>query len=288
MSQSHIFQGLSGFPITPIKNGRVDTELLIKIRDCIDTSGLDSIGVLGSTGSFAYLDKTERTRVLECWSGASTPWIAGVSASTTQLATELADIAAQNGASAIIANAFSYVPLSDDELKRYFLEIADSSALPLCVYDNPVSTGQSLSHDLLKDLSSHSNIQSVKVLAKADNQQQHTVLRELNCKVGYAVDANCCEATIGGGSVWYSTLAGTAPELLVPIVRAIKQGDLETARNLNKRLAPLYAMMKAHSGYRVMHAIANIKGWQCSLPSPLTLPIIDGLSEFILDEAHSS
>ncbi|WP_371195409.1 dihydrodipicolinate synthase family protein [Glaciecola sp. SC05] len=276
-----IFEGLSGFPITPLKKGRVDVTTLQKIRDHIDTAGLDSIGVLGSTGSFAYLSESERTLVMECWSELSTPWIAGISATTTREAIRSAKAAHQYGAQGVIANAFSYVPLSANELTAYFLEVADNSPLPLCVYDNPMTTGQTLSYELLKSLSEHPNVMGAKVFAQLNNEEQHAKLSALNWQAGYAVDKLCCEAMINGASAWYSTLAGTVPELLVPVMTAIKQGDDNQARKLNKMLQPLYEMMGQYSGYRVVHALANLRGWACDLPSPLLLPDIPELMQFV-------
>ena len=276
-----IFEGLSGFPITPINDGKVDFGVLCKIRDHIDHAGLDSIGVLGSTGSFAYLSELERTRVLECWSKAKTPWIAGVSATTTGEAIRYCHIAEKNGAQGVIANAFAYVPLRPDELKRYFLHIADNSPLPLCVYDNPVTTGQALSEALLTELAAHPNIQAIKTFAKQDNQSQHEVLSTVPLHIGYAVDAFCCDAMLGGASAWYSTLAGTMPELLVPVASAIKLGDSRKALELNQLVLPLYELMRQHSGYRVVHALANLRGWSCELPAPLSLPDMGDLRQFL-------
>ena len=149
------------------------------------------------------------------------------------------------------------------------MNIADNSPLPLCVYDNPVTTGLSLELPLLTSLSKHANIQATKVFAKPDNLEQHEQLSALNWQAGYAVDANCCHAMTIGGHAWYSTLAGTLPELLVPIMQAIKSNNYQQAAELNQKLSPLYKLMKEYSGYKVMHAIANLRGWQCELPAPL-------------------
>lgn len=276
-----IFEGLSGFPITPMKSGSADIRALCSIRDHIDKSGLDSIGVLGSTGSFAYLSEADRIKVMECWSQASTPWIAGISATTTVEAIKYAKIAQQNGAQGVIANAFAYVPLQPEELKTYFLEIADNSPLPLCVYDNPITTGQSLSEQLISALAMHPNVLAVKVFAQQNNEAQHGWLSKLNLHPGYAVDPYCCDAMIGGASAWYSTLAGTVPELLVPVVKAIKANEFEKAGELNQAIQPLYKLMKQHSGYRVMHALANQRGWTCELPSPLSIPELGNLTQFL-------
>ena len=278
-----IFEGLSGFPITPFNNGKIDFKVLCTIRDHIDLAGLDSIGVLGSTGSFAYISELERTKVMECWSKAKTPWIAGVSATTTSEAIRYCHIAEQSGARGVIANAFAYVPLRPEELKRYFSHIADCSPLPLCIYDNPATTGQALSEQLLRELATHPNIQAIKTFAKQDNESQQKVLSKLPLHTGYAVDVFCCEAMLGGASAWYSTLAGTMPELLVPVVSAIKLGDRRKARELNQLVLPLYELMQQHSGYRVMHALANLRGWTCELPAPLLLPNIGDLSQFLSD-----
>lgn len=276
-----VFQGLSGFPITPLKNGEVDLNVLCRIRDHIDNAGLDSIGVLGSTGSFAYLSDVDRISVMECWGKATTPWIAGISATTTRAAIRYAKIAEQNGAQGLIANAFAYVPLNSEELKSYFLDIADASSLPLCVYDNPLTTGQTLSDELIRELCTHENIKSIKVFAKENNTEQHKRLSALKIHPGYAVDANCCEAIINGGSAWYSTLAGTIPELLVPVMKAIKAGDYVKARQLNSQAKPLYDLMKQYSGFRVMHALANQRAWVCELPKPLLMPELGDLSQFL-------
>lgn len=278
-----IFAGLSGFPITPLKNGEVNIPALCAIRDHLDKRGLDSVGVLGSTGGFAYLSDQQRIQVMECWEKLSTPWIAGISATATKDAIRFSKIAQQNGAQGVIANAFAYVPLTQEELKRYFLDIADQSPLPLCVYDNPVTTGQTLSDGLIEELANHENIHALKVFAKPDNTEQHRKLSSLNLAAGYAVDPNCCEAMISGASTWYSTLAGTLPELLVPVMRAIKAKDYDKARQLNNDIQPLYDLMKQYSGFRVMHALANQRGWHCELPKPLLMPELGDISQFITD-----
>ncbi|GGD34595.1 hypothetical protein GCM10011335_42060 [Aureimonas glaciei] len=57
------FQGLSAFPVTPAdENGRVDVEMLAQLVYWLCNAGVDSIGLLGSTGTYAYLTRQERSR----------------------------------------------------------------------------------------------------------------------------------------------------------------------------------------------------------------------------------
>jgi|tagenome__1003787_1003787.scaffolds.fasta_scaffold20925557_4 4-hydroxy-tetrahydrodipicolinate synthase len=55
--------GLSAFPITPSDaNGRVDVSGLRHLLSRLTAATVDSIGLLGSTGSYAYLSREERRR----------------------------------------------------------------------------------------------------------------------------------------------------------------------------------------------------------------------------------
>lgn len=52
-----MFTGLSAFPLTPVTSGGLDERGFISILSRIMSAGADSIGVLGSTGSYAYLTR---------------------------------------------------------------------------------------------------------------------------------------------------------------------------------------------------------------------------------------
>ncbi|TXN55970.1 dihydrodipicolinate synthase family protein, partial [Methylobacterium sp. WL18] len=58
--------GLSAFPITPSDaDGRVDAAALRRLLDRLVEARVDSIGLLGSTGTYAYLSPDERRRAVE-------------------------------------------------------------------------------------------------------------------------------------------------------------------------------------------------------------------------------
>ncbi|TIP78077.1 MAG: dihydrodipicolinate synthase family protein, partial [Mesorhizobium sp.] len=55
-----LFQGLSAFPITPADaSGRLDTAALARLLKNIEEARADSIGLLGSTGAYAFLTRQE-------------------------------------------------------------------------------------------------------------------------------------------------------------------------------------------------------------------------------------
>ena len=64
---SMLLKGLSAFPITPADaEGRVDVHALRKLVASLCAANVNSIGLLGSTGTYAYLSRSERRRALEC------------------------------------------------------------------------------------------------------------------------------------------------------------------------------------------------------------------------------
>ena len=97
-----LFQGLVAFPITPADaGGRVDAEALRALLGRLTDAGVDSIGLLGSTGSYPYLTREERRRAVEiavACVGGRAPILVGVGALRTDEAVRLGQDAAGAGA----------------------------------------------------------------------------------------------------------------------------------------------------------------------------------------------
>ncbi len=102
-------------------------------------AGVDSIGVLGSTGNYAYLSRGERLRVLELAvsSAEGIPVMTSISAIRTSEGLRLAEDAQQAGASAVLLAPISYQALTDEEVFFLYEQVTSSLSIPLCVYDNP-------------------------------------------------------------------------------------------------------------------------------------------------------
>ena len=137
---ANLFQGLSAFPITPTEaNGKVDTEALKRLLMPLVAAQVDSIGLLGSTGTYPFLSRTERRRAtdaaLEETSG-KVPLLVGIGALRTDEAIALAQDAKAAGAYAGLLAPVSYTPLTDAEVFEHFSAVASESGLPICIYDN--------------------------------------------------------------------------------------------------------------------------------------------------------
>ena len=283
-----LFHGLSAFPITPADSrGRVDTEALARLLDRLRLAKVDSVGLLGSTGGYAYLARDERRRAVAAAAtslGGSIPLIVGVGALRTDEAVALARDAAERGADALLLAPMSYTPLTDEEVFRHFRAVAGATELPLCIYNNPATTHFSFSPALLARLAEVPNIKAVKMpLPKeADFTGELTGLRGVLPKgfaIGYSGDWGAADALIAGADAWYSVVGGLLPVPALQLVRAAEAGDAAEVRRVDALFQPLWALFKAFGSIRVMYAGANILSL-CDVAPPLPiLPLDDAARE---------
>jgi 4-hydroxy-tetrahydrodipicolinate synthase len=273
------FQGLIAFPITPMDvDGRVDLEGLRRLVRRLVDAEVDAIGVLGSTGSYPYLTREERRRAIEATlleTGGGTPVIAGVGALRTNDAARLAGDAKAAGAHAGLLAPVSYTPLTDEEVFTHFETVSRGSDLPICIYNNPGTTHFTFSDALIGRLSGLPNVMAVKNPAPAADLAAQAIsgLRgrvPARFSIGYSADWGVPEALIAGADAWYSVLAGLFPQPCLAISRAIKNGEIDRARQLNRDLAPIWDLFRTYGGLRVIYAAANLIG-VCDAKPPLPI-----------------
>lgn len=275
-------KGLSAFPITPSnRDGRVDVEALRALLEPLIAAKVDSVGLLGSTGSYAYFSRDERRRAVQAAAALADgrmPILVGVGALRTDDAVRLAQDARDAGAAAGLLAPVSYTPLTDDEVFEHFQTVARESRLPICIYDNPGTTHFRFTPALIGRLSRVEGIVAVKSPAP-DASAISGHVGELRAAVpsgfslGYSADWNCTEALLAGGEAWYSVLAGIFPRICLDIVRAAASGNAAEARRLNERLQPIWDLFKTFSSLRVVYAIANLRGICAAEPPRPILPL---------------
>lgn len=276
------YMGLSAFPITPIHpDGTVDLVALRRLLKPLVSAGVDSIGLLGSTGSYPYLTRTERRRALNAALdevAGRVPILVGVGALRTDEAVRLAQDAQAAGAAAGLLAPVSYTPLTDDEVFAHFRAVAEGSGLPLCIYDNPGTTHFTVSPALTGRLARIEGVVAVKNPAPpAEEIAAHLAERRgvvpPGFSVGYSVDWHAAEAMLAGGDAWYSVAAGVWPGPCMAIARAAMSGDAVEAKRLDGAMQPLWTLFKAHSSLRVVYAAADVLGLCRAEPPRPILPL---------------
>ncbi|OOO27754.1 dihydrodipicolinate synthase family protein [Agrobacterium salinitolerans] len=274
--------GLSAFPITPSDpDGRVDTAALKRLVARLCIAGVDSIGLLGSTGTYMYLSREERRRALSAAieeTGGAIPVLAGVGALRTDEAVRLAQDAKAAGATAGLLAAVSYAPLTEDEVFEHFSTVARKSGLPIVIYDNPGTTHFRFTAVLVERLAQVPGIVAIKNPTEkpeeiASHLRQQRSATPKGFSIGYSGDWNAAQAMICGADTWYSVLAGILPDVCLRLVRATQNGDAEEALRIDAGLAPIWELFKQFSSLRTVYTIADLLGVCRAEPPRPILPL---------------
>lgn len=277
-----LFSGLSAFSITPADaTGHIDTAALGRLLERISSARVGSIGLLGSTGGYAFLSRAERRRAVETAMervGGKTPVIVGVGALRTDEAEALARDAKAAGADGLLLAPMSYTPLTEEEVFQHMASVAAAGGLPLCIYNNPGTTRFVFSDGLIARLSKVPGIAAIKMPLPADGDFRGEIarLRALtpeDFSIGYSGDWGAAQSLLSGGDAWYSVIGGLLPTAAVALTRAAAAGDRAAAERLDRGFQPLWTLFKEFGSFRVMYAIAELLDLCRVVPPRPILPL---------------
>ena len=283
-------RGLSAFPITPAdQSGRIDEAALRRVLARLAAAGVDSIGLLGSTGTALYLTRAERRRATEIAVeaiGGRTALLVGIGALRTDEVVRLGQDAASAGADAVLLAPVSYTPLHREEVFTHYRSVAEAVGLPLYVYDNPATTHFTFTAELIARLSRLPNIRGIKMPApQAGGAHDHLRTMRADTPVGfslgYSVDWHATEGLLAGADAWYSVAAGLFPGPCLEIMAAVRRGDDARARALDARLRPLWDLFIEFGSLRIVYAAANRLGLCAAAPPRPILPVPEASLERI-------
>lgn len=268
--------GLSAFPLTPMRDDAIDQAAFARLVARLAGSGVDSIAVLGSTGSYAYLSRDERRLALDVATAEAgdKPVIAGIGAVRASDVLRHAEDAHATGAAALLLAPVSYQPLSAEEVYDLFAAVDAAGDLPIIVYDNPATTGFNFTLELFGELAKLPRVASIKVQGlPADRIVARVRLEALRqaapgLTIGLSGDWQAATGIAVGCDAWYSVIAGTLPWLALDLYRVSQQG---AGRPAFSRLDPLWSLFREYGSLRVVAAIAEHLGLvdEDCLPRPL-------------------
>lgn len=271
-----LFAGLSAFPITPMTSaGEVIVPDLQGLIRRIEAGGADSIGLLGSTGTYMFLTREERRRAVGAAiaTTTSTPVIVSVGALRTDEAQAHARDAAEEGASGLLMAPVSYTPLSEEEVFQHFAAVASVTSLPICIYSNPRTTNFTFSPAFVGRLAAIPAVAAIKLpLPTGDIASDLGDFRRAapGLSIGYSGDWGCKDALLAGADCWFSVVGGLFPERAAALTSAAMAKDRAEADAHNAAFEPLWELCRAIGSVRVMYAAANIIGLtQAQPPRPL-------------------
>ncbi|MCA1773351.1 MAG: dihydrodipicolinate synthase family protein, partial [Halomonas sp.] len=249
--------GLSAFPLTPMNEQGIHEHEFARLVARLAEAEVDSIGVLGSTGNYAYLSSNERARVvkLSVESAAKVPVIAGIGALRTRDVLINAEHAQQAGASGVLLAPVSYQKLTDEEVFSLYETVCRSLSVPLCVYDNPGTTHFNFSDELHGRIAQLPQVRSIKIPPvqndRAAAKARVAGLRALipnDVTIGISGDPAAATGLLAGCDAWYSVIGGLYPDMALALTRAAQACDTEQAMARSEALEPLWALYRDYGG----------------------------------------
>ena len=262
--------------VTPFgDNGEVDYDSAAALATKLVDDGCDGLVVTGTTGETSTLTDEENLgmfrAVVEAVGGRAKV-LAGSTTNDTRHSISLSQRAAELGVDGLLVTAPYYNKPSQAGVQAHVEAIADSTDLPVMVYDIPGRAGIAIATDTLIRLADHPRIVALKD-AKANFLETTRVLANTDLDV-YSGDDGLTLPFMSIGAVGVvSVTAHVATAQYRQLVDAALAGDFATARRLHFELDPVQRAVMTHIQGAV--SAKNVLHWQGVLPNTVVrLPLV--------------
>ena len=232
----------------------LDLPGLRKHIDFMLAKGVHGIFVLGTTGEFYALDEREKQEVTAAavahCKGRS-PVYVGTGAETTREVLRITKMAEKEGADGVSVITPYFIKPNQTELVDHFRRVAESTKLPVVLYNNPATCGGlSIEPETAGKLAEVPNIIAIKD-SSGDLQNTIEIIRNTP-RDRFAVlngrDTLILAALQFGAQGAIPASCNIAPDLCVGIYETFAKGDIEAAKVLQSRLHPIRMAMTLGTG----------------------------------------
>ncbi|MBS1487506.1 MAG: dihydrodipicolinate synthase family protein [Bacteroidetes bacterium] len=222
---------------------RLDLPLFEKNVKAQLDAGVQGIIIGGSLGEASTLDHHEKIDLVKFANekvAGRVPVIMTIAEGSTRMAVSLASDAAQAGASGLMVLPPMRYKSDHRETVTFYKAIADSSPLPIMVYNNPVDYKIEVTLDMFAELAEKPTIQSV----KESTRDVSNVTRMINrfghrFKILCGVDTIAMEELMLGADGWVAGLVCAFPKETVAIYQLTKAGKIEEALKIYRWFLPI-------------------------------------------------
>ncbi len=251
--------------VTPFDNkGNIDlhtTELLV---EHLINNGSDGLVVAGTTGESPTLTIEEKLalfeRVVKAVNG-RIPVIAGTGSNNTQASIELTKKAALLGINGVMAVTPYYNKPSQQGMIEHFKAIANSTTLPVMLYNIPGRSVVNMTVETIVELSKVSNIVSVKE-ASGDLEQMAAIIEKTDEDFTlYSGDDSITlpSLAIGGNGV-VSVASHIIGNEMQEIIQSFQSGNVNEAARLHRKYLPTMKALFLTPNPTSVKAALHIKG----------------------------
>ncbi len=202
--------------------------------------GIIVCGSLGENSSLLFDEKLELLAAAKATIGERVPLITCIAESNTKVAIEMAKKSAEIGADGFMLLPPMRYPSDDRETLHYMHTVADSTDLPVMIYNNPLAYKTFVSISMFHDLAQNTHFESMKE-STGDIRYMTDIINEFGgrFKILSGVDDLAFESLVMGADGWVAGLVDAFPRETVVIYELVKQGRIMEAREIYRWFFPL-------------------------------------------------
>lgn len=261
--------GLIPAMVTPTnKDESLNVPALRKLTNYLIDEGVHGLFPIGTCGESYALSDSEIRTVLETVKDEAkgrVPVYGGINQITTRGAVKMAQMAEEVGVDAIsILTPFFLVP-DQEEIYEHYKTIAENTSLPIILYNNAPKTHVGIAPSTVAKLAKIDNIISIK-----DSTGDLTTTEEYirltkgeNFHVLMGRDTMIYAALCYGASGSIAACGNVAPRMMADIYNKFMAGDLEGAKELQYKVAPLRIAFSIGTFPAVIKAALQMLGIDC-------------------------
>ena len=238
------FTGVGTALVTPfVKGGALDEAGVRRLARRQIDQGVQFLVPCGTTGESPTLTEEERTAVVRiCVEEArgEVPVLAGAGGYDTREVIHAARLMERAGANGLLSVTPYYNKPTSEGLFQHYKAIAESTKLPIIVYNVPGRTGCNVDPATLARLATIQNIVGVKE-ASGNMTQMAEICKAVPAEfiVLSGDDALTLPLMAIGGRGIISVASNEVPAEMVQMVEAAERGDFTAARRWHEKLLPL-------------------------------------------------
>jgi len=238
------FTGAGTALITPFtRSGELDEAAVRRLARRQIDAGIHFLSPCGTTGENPTLTAPERLRIVEILAdeaGGKVPILAGAGGYHTKEVVELVRDLTTAGANGFLSVTPYYNKPTQEGLFQHYRAIAESTSLPIVLYNVPGRTGVNVEVATLVRLTAIPNVIGVKE-ASGNMQQMCEVCRAVPADfiVLSGDDAMALPLMAVGGRGVISVLSNEMPAEVARMIEAAERNDFAAAQSIHHRMMPL-------------------------------------------------
>ncbi len=271
-----IFKGCGTAIITPFTNDEINFDEFEKLINFQIDNGADSIIVCGTTGESSTMTLEEKKSAIQFAikiANKRIPIIAGTGSNCTKSAIELTKFAESAGADACLVVTPYYNKTTQSGLIAHYTAIANSTSLPIIMYNVPSRTGLNILPSTCLELSKIDNIVAIKEASGNISQvAEIAALCKDNLHIYSGNDDQILPILSLGGIGVISVLSNIVPKTVHEMTENFFNGKIHEATKLQLDTLELTSSLFCEVNPIPVKAALNMLGYNVGAPR---LPLVE-------------